>query len=212
MKRVSWKPLARSFFASSAREVAPRLLGHWLIRKTPSGVIGGPIVEVEAYLQNDPACHGFVGPTKRNETMWGPAGYGYVYLIYGYHHCFNTVCQRRGIAEAVLIRAIESECGEEEMLLRRPVGDRRDLTNGPAKLCAALDIDLNLDGADICAASSPVFIARNPRRKSFLEARGPLITTTRIGLSKAADWPLRFYLEKSPFVSRRAFGSRESRT
>ena len=136
--------------------------------------------------------------------MWGPAGHGYVYLIYGYHHCFNAVCQRRGIAEAVLIRAIESEFGEERMLLQRPVQDRRDLTNGPAKLCAALDIDLNLDGADVCSASSAVFVARNPRRKSFLKLRGPVVTTTRIGLSKAAELPLRFYLENSLFVSKRA--------
>ena len=104
---MEFEPFPRKFYAPSAEIVAPQLLGHWLIRQTPLGPCGGPIVETEAYLSNDPACHGSVGRTPRNQSMWGPPGHGYVYLIYGYHYCFNAVCRPAGFAEAVLIRAIE---------------------------------------------------------------------------------------------------------
>ena len=195
--------LPRSFFSASAEKVAPHLLGHWLIRRTSAGLSGGPIVEVEAYLHDDPACHSFGGKSARNRAMWGEPGRAYVYLIYGYHFCFNAVCHEPGVAEAVLVRAIEPEFSETDMLGRRPVPDRRNLTNGPAKLCSALEIDRDLDGADLCEPLSEVFIARNPQVNGFLRRRGPIITTTRIGISKAAQLPLRFYLEKSLFVSKR---------
>jgi DNA-3-methyladenine glycosylase len=196
-------PLPRSFYASTADLVAPKLLGHWLIRNTPKGPSGGPIVEVEAYVTGDPAAHSFIGMTNRNKVMWGPPGHAYVYLIYGYHWCVNAVCLPEGNAEAVLIRALEPLVGEEWMHEQRPVADHRHLTNGPAKLCKALDIDRALDGLDLCNAKSPLFIARNSSLKSFLDERGPLVTTTRIGITKAAERPLRFYLDASPFVSRR---------
>src|SRR5437870_3143652 len=122
-------PLPRSFYQPAADEVAPGLLGHWLIRNTPQGPCGGPIVEVEAYLTNDPACHAFCGRTERNKTMWGAPGHGYVYLIYGYHCCVNAVCQPEGVGEAVLIRALEPEFGENWMHQQRPVADRKHLTN-----------------------------------------------------------------------------------
>jgi DNA-3-methyladenine glycosylase len=86
-----WKALPRQFFEPSAKMVAPRLLGHWLIRRTPQGFSGGPIVETEAYLANDPGSHAFVGMTNRNRIMFGRPGHAYVYLIYGFYHCFNTV-------------------------------------------------------------------------------------------------------------------------
>ena len=103
--------LPQSFYEPSAEVVAPRLLGQWLIRKTPNGFCGGPIVETEAYLIDDPASHGFVGETVRNRVMYGPPGRAYVYLIYGAHFCVNADCQGVGRAEAVLIRAIEAEFG-----------------------------------------------------------------------------------------------------
>lgn len=196
-------PLPQSFYAPTAEIVAPLLLGHWVIRQTPDGLCGGPIVETEAYLINDPACHGAPGETKRNRSMYGAAGRGYVYLIYGFHFCFNTVCRPAGIAEAVLVRAIEPAFGENLMRGHRPVNEAYHLTSGPGKLCAALKIDRALDGVDLCDARSPLFIAKNPARKKFLRERGPLVTTTRIGISKAADLPLRFYLEGSEFISRR---------
>src|SRR5438876_1010972 len=139
-----------SFFEPSAEIVAPRLLGHLLIRNTPDGPCGGPIVETEAYVVNDPACHGYIGQTPRNASMYGPAGRAYVYLIYGFHFCVNTVCCPKGTAEAVLVRAIEPAFGEELMRAHRPVAQRHQLTNGPGKLCAALRIDRKLDGVNIC--------------------------------------------------------------
>jgi DNA-3-methyladenine glycosylase len=135
--------------------------------------------------------------------MFGAPGHGYVYLIYGFYFCMNAVCQPRDVAEAVLIRAVEVGLGEEFMRQRRPVEATRDLTNGPGKLCLAMDIDRGLDGVDLCDAGSPLFIARNPAVEKFRKERGPIVITTRIGLTKAADLALRFYLEDSAFVSKR---------
>jgi len=199
----SFKPLPRRFYEPSAEVVAPALLGHWLIRNTPDGPCGGAIVETEAYLVGDPACHGAPGPTARNRVMFGKPGHAYVYFIYGNYFCVNVVCKPPGVAEAVLIRAVEAALGEESMLKRRPVAEPRDLTNGPGKLCLAMDIDHRLDGADLCDGHSPLFLARNPAVKAFQKKRWPLVTTIRVGLTKAAHLPLRFYLEGSAFVSKR---------
>lgn len=197
-------PLPRTFYEPSAQTVAPELLGHWLIRNTAAGPCGGAIVETEAYLCDDPACHGAPGLTVRNRVMFGPPGHAYVYLIYGYHFCVNAVCQASGVAEAVLIRAIEATLAPETMRRNRSAHKTRDLTNGPAKLCEALAIDRGLDGVDLCDARSPLFIAQNPVVNELRSERGPLVTTTRIGITQAAELPLRFYLEASAFVSRRA--------
>jgi DNA-3-methyladenine glycosylase len=198
-----YKPLSRRFYEPSAKAVAPALLGHWLIRNTANGPCGGPIVETEAYLVGDPACHGAPGPTARNRVMFGAPGHGYVYLIYGFHFCMNAVCRQAGVAEAVLIRAVEVALGEEFMRKRRPVEATRDLTNGPGKLCLAMDIDRSRNGVDLCDAASPLFIARNPAVQKFRRERGPMVTGKRIGLTKAADLALRFYQEGSLFVSQR---------
>ena len=195
--------LPNSFYAPSAESVAPSLLGHWLIRLTPEGPSGGLVVEAEAYLAEDPACHAFRGETPRNRSMFGPPGRAYVYFIYGNHWCFNAVCRPAGVGEAVLVRAIEPCFGLPWMAARRPVVTPRDLTNGPAKLCAALDIDRRLDGANLCDDASPVFIARNPGREEWLRTAGPIVVAARVGISRAADAPLRFYVEGSGFVSRR---------
>jgi DNA-3-methyladenine glycosylase len=206
-----FRPLPRRFYEPSAKAVAPALLGHWLIRNTPEGLCGGPIVETEAYLVGDAACHGAPGPTARNRVMFGLPGHGYVYLIYGFYFCMNAVCQPRGVAEALLIRAVEVALGEEFMRKRRLVDATRDLTNGPGKLCLAMGIDRRLGGVDLCDAKSPLFIARNPAVADFRKERGPMVTTTRIGLTKAAHLPLRFYLEGSLFVSHKRRGSTEIR-
>ena len=196
-------PLPGTFYNPSAEVVARALLGHWLIRNTDGGPCGGAIVETEAYLKDDPAAHAFNGETNRNRVMWGPPGRAYVYFIYGNHWCVNAVCRPVGVAEAVLIRAIEPLVGVELMRARRAVDRAHDLTNGPGKLCAAMDIDRNMNGVDLCDAKSPLFIARNPEIKSFLRERGPMVTTTRIGITRASALPLRFHLEGSPFVSRK---------
>ena len=201
--RVKFSPLPRSFYEPSAEAVAPLLLGRWLVRAHGVGFCGGPIVETEAYLVGDPASHGFVGETARTRIMYGPPGFAYVYFIYGNHWCVNAVCQPPGRAEAVLIRAIEPAEGEVWMRRNRPVEDSLELTNGPGKLCAAMKIAKSLDGADLCDPTSALFIAENPDWAAFRRQRGPVITTTRIGLTKAAHHPLRFYLDSSRFVSRR---------
>lgn len=198
----SLQPLPRDFFVPSAKVVAPKLLGHCLVRRLPEGLSGGLIVEAEAYLQGDPACHAYRGETARNRSMFGPPGHAYLYFIYGNYWCFNVVCGPAGVAEAVLVRALEPVFGTEHLAARRPVERAEDLTNGPAKLCRALDLDRRQDGADLCDPASPVFLAAWPAVKSVRRRRGPLLTTPRIGLTRAADWPLRFCLGGSRFLSR----------
>jgi len=204
---MQFSVLPRSFFEPSAEGVASALLGHWLVRRLADGVCGGPIVEAEAYLEGDPASHGFIGQTARNRTMFGAPGLAYVYFIYGNHSCVNAVCRPAGRPEAVLIRAIEPQWGLELLQRNRPVSSVDNLTSGPGKLCAALGIDRSLDGADLCDPAGGLFIARNPDAAQFIESRGPRIQTTRVGLSKAADRPLRFYLAGSRFVSRKVSAS-----
>src|ERR1700675_134337 len=130
------KPLKRGFFARSVHQVAPDLIGATLL---VNGV-GGIIVEVEAYHHTEPAAHSFNGPTPRNAVMFGPAGFAYVYRSYGIHWCLNVVCEREGIASAVLIRALEPTHGVALRRRRRGVADERALCSGPGKLCEALGV------------------------------------------------------------------------
>jgi DNA-3-methyladenine glycosylase len=197
-------PLPESFYAPSAKTVAPLLLGHYLVRNTPDGPSGGIIVETEAYLAHDPSCHGYKRETLRNRAMYGPPGRAYVYFIYGNHWCFNAVCRPAGVAEAVLVRAIEPVAGLEWMRRNRRVAQPVQLTNGPGKFCAALKIDRTLDTANLCDRKSPVFVGKNRNREQLLNLLGPITTTARIGITKAADWPLRFYLGGSRYVSPRS--------
>jgi len=201
-------PLPRSFYCSAADVVASRLLGHWLIRVTSAGVVGGPIVETEAYLHDDPACHAFRGVTPRNGVMFGPPGHSYVYFIYGVHYCVNAVCQPVGCGEAVLIRAVEATFGSDQLRRCRSVNGLQSLTNGPAKLCQAMAIGRALNGVDLCDRRSPLYIAQNPQWAKFRAERAPLITTTRVGITRGADLPLRFYLSGSEFISRRGLAAK----
>ncbi len=190
------EPLPREFYAPSARTVAPRLLGHYLLRRDGDDLFGGVIVETEAYLRKDPACHGARGQTPRNGVMFGPPGMAYVYFIYGCHFCVNAVCCAEGVAEAVLIRAIVPTRGVERMLRHRAV-PLRSLGNGPGKLCQALSINRQLDGTDLCTLDSPLVIARNPDWRQCRRQHGPLRKSVRIGITRAADLPLRFFLAGS---------------
>jgi DNA-3-methyladenine glycosylase len=194
-------PLPREFFARSATVVARQILGHYLVRRIPGGVAGGLIVETEAYLADDPASHGYKRETPRNRSMYGPPGLAYVYFIYGNHHCFNAVCRAPGVPEAVLVRAIEPVFGLEWMRARRPGINSSHLANGPGKLCAALEIGRDCDGVDLCQSGGAVFLACNPDLARTRRARGPVQVTPRIGISKAADLPLRFLLAGSGSVS-----------
>jgi DNA-3-methyladenine glycosylase len=181
--------IGRDFFARSAHEVAPDLIGVTLL---VDGV-GGPIVEVEAYDQEDPASHGFRGRTARNASMFGPPGHAYVYRSYGIHWCLNFVCDVEGRAEAALIRALAPAQGLEEMRGRRGVLAERALCSGPGKLCQALAITRDYDGL---ALDEPPF--------ALLERDGtPAIATgPRIGITRAVEQSWRYGLAGSPFLSR----------
>ena len=195
-------PLPRSFYLPSAAEVAPLLLGHRLLCRHGRAWSGGIIVETEAYLSDDPASHSFRGETARNRSMWGPPGHAYVYQIYGFHFCFNAVCGPVGLAEAVLVRALEPCLGLPDMRERRGGLDDHQLASGPGKLCAALAIDRQHDGMDLCKLGAALRIAANPERAAYVAELGPIIATPRIGISQAAEWPLRFCLARSPHLSR----------
>lgn len=187
------RPLPRDFFARSVHEVAPELIGVTLL---VDGV-GGPIVELEAYDEDDPASHAFRGPTARNAAMFGPPGHAYVYRSYGVHWCLNLVCQPPGRAEAVLIRALRPERGVERMRARRRRDDDRALCSGPGKLCEALGVTSAHDGLPL---DVPPF-ALLQRTESPAIVTGP-----RIGITRAADRAWRYGLAGSPYLSRRLPG------
>jgi len=170
-------------------EVAPELVGAEIY---VAGV-GGRIVEVEAYDQDDPAAHGFRGRTERNASMFGPPGRAYVYRSYGIHWCLNVVCGDEGSASAVLIRALEPLEGIDAMHERRGVSDLRLLCSGPGRLCQALEITRDHDGL---ALDRPPFELRLRRRPVHVA------TGVRIGITKAADRPWRYGLAGSRFLSR----------
>lgn len=182
--------LGRDFFARSVHEVAPDLIGVTLL----VGGVGGPIVEVEAYDQEDPASHGFRGHTARNASMFGPPGHAYVYRSYGIHWCLNLVCDVPGRAEAVLIRALAPQRGVEEMRARRGVTGERELCSGPGKLCQALGVTREHDG-----------LALDELPFALLEREGtpPIVSGPRIGITRAVEHNWRYGLEGSPFLSRR---------
>jgi DNA-3-methyladenine glycosylase len=182
--------LTRDFFARSVHEVAPELIGAALL---VDGV-GGRIVEVEAYDQDDPASHSFRGPTARTASMFGPAGHAYVYRSYGVHWCLNLVCAPDGRAEAALVRALEPACGLDVMRERRGVDDPRALCSGPGKLCQALGLTRVHDWF---ALDEPPFelLAR--------ESEPELAIGPRIRLTRAVEQPWRYGLAGSPFLSRR---------
>ena len=154
------KRLSRAFFSRSVHEVAPDLIGATLL---VDGV-GGRIVEVEAYHHTDPAAHSFRGPTPRNAVMFGPPGYAYVYRSYGIHWCLNFVCEPKGSASAVLIRAIEPTAGLAAMRRRRGITDERLLCSGPGRLCEALGITDAHNGLALDAPPFELFAAERDGR------------------------------------------------
>jgi DNA-3-methyladenine glycosylase len=179
----------RDFFARSVHEVAPDLVGTTLL---VDGV-GGLVVEVEAYDPEDPASHGFRGPTARNTAMFGPPGHAYVYRSYGVHWCLNLVCEEAGRASAVLVRALEPTQGLEEMRARRGLDDARRLCAGPGRLCQALGVSRDHDGLPL---DEPPFDLL-PRLGEVVVAAGP-----RIGITRAVDLPWRYGVAGSRFLSR----------
>ncbi|MGD9519713.1 MAG: DNA-3-methyladenine glycosylase [Armatimonadota bacterium] len=201
MRQDSPQPLPRSFYIREAPLVAQELLGCLLLRRLDGELVGGVIVETEAYLgEGDPGSHASRGPTQRTAPMWEIGGTAYVYRIYGIHYCLNFVTGLAGIAQAVLVRALEPTYGVDVLRARRGRADLRDLTSGPGKLCQALAVDLSLNRADL--THGDLFVAARPEPSLPI---GPIIATTRIGLPQGQgdDVPLRFYLANSTCVSRR---------
>jgi DNA-3-methyladenine glycosylase len=183
------KRLTKAFFNRSVHEVAPDLIGVTLL----FGGVGGRLVEVEAYHHTDPAAHSYNGPTPRNVVMFGPAGYAYVYRSYGIHWCLNFVCEPKGSAAAVLIRAVEPTVGLPRMRRRRGVPDVRLLCSGPGRVCQALGITRADNGL---ALDEPPF--------ELLARSGDVevVAGPRIGLTKAVEKPWRYGLKDSRFLSK----------
>ena len=194
------RPFPREFYLQDTLTVAQALLGQLVWRRLPSGeVLSGVIVETEGYLTDDPACHAYRGPTPRNRTMFGPPGHAYVYFTYGLHMMLNLVCAPDGVAEAVLIRAIEPVEGVDTMRLHRGgIESVLQLTNGPGKLAQALALTRQGDnGRDVTDPRSDLQILPHAH-PAFA-----VVSTTRIGISQGVDSPWRYYVQGSKWVSRR---------
>ncbi len=196
------RPLARAFFARNPRRVARELLGKVLVRQTKGKRLTARIVEVEAYLgTNDPAAHAAAGHTPRNSVLFGPPGYAYVYFIYGNHYCLNVSCEPEGRAGCVLFRALEPLSGTEEMARARGIEihsdkDLRKLTSGPGRLCEAFGVTRTRDnGGDLTSSGSPLWIGCDGHHTRSV------VLTPRVGITKAAEHPLRYFLAGNPFVS-----------
>jgi DNA-3-methyladenine glycosylase len=204
----SIRPLDRAFFNRDPRPVARELLGKVLVREGLSRLTGR-IVEVEAYLgTDDPAAHSAAGNTARNSVLFGPPGHAYIYFIYGNHYCLNVSCEPAGIAGGVLFRALEPLSGVEVMAKARGLEiksgkDLPKLTSGPGRLCEAFGITRARDnGSDLTSPANRLWIGDDGYRARDIQ------TTPRIGITKAAEMPLRYVLAASPFLSKQITAKR----
>jgi DNA-3-methyladenine glycosylase len=200
-------PLPRAFFNRDPREVSRDLLGKLLIRREGRAKLIGRIVELEAYLgADDPAAHSFAGRTARNAVLFGPPGFAYVYFIYGNHYCLNISCLPDGMPGGILFRALEPLTGIPAMARSRDVtiGNPRDLTRlttGPGRLAEAFGITRDRDnGKDLTSNRSDLYLADDGSPKPRI------LTTPRIGITKAADLALRYIVAGNRFVSGQKLG------
>jgi DNA-3-methyladenine glycosylase len=196
-------PLRRDFYTRDPRIVSRDLLGKVLVRRQERKLLAARIVEVEAYLgKDDPAAHSASGRTARNFVLFGPPGLTYVYFIYGNHYCFNVSCLPDGEAGGVLFRALEPISGIEQMAEARDIAldettDLRKLTSGPGRLAEAFGITRERDNEkDLTSRKSDLFIVDDGFRPQRIEI------TPRIGITKAAEHPLRFFIAGNKFVSK----------
>ncbi len=201
--------LERAFYEEPTLLVARSLLGGLVVRRFADGEIAvGRVVETEAYTVGDPACHAFRGKSRANAAMWGPPGMAYVHINYGLHYCLNAVTAPDGVPEAVLIRAIDpirgaarlfqNYTGQEGVAESDALSDKR-IGAGPGRLTRAMGITkADFDGHDLTDAGSGLFLARVETVSD-----DAVTTTTRIGITKGADFPWRFYVTASRWVSRR---------
>lgn len=194
--------LPREFYDRDPRRVCRDVLGKVLVRNEPRKYLAARIVEVEAYFgKSDGAAHSFAGRTERNAVLFGPPGYAYVYFIYGNHYCLNVSCLPDGVAGGILFRAVEPLEGIEAMAKARRIAlngarDLRNLTSGPGRLAEAFEITRQRDnGKDLASTDSDLFIADDGYRVKRV------LTTPRIGITKAAERPWRYVIAGNPFVS-----------
>jgi DNA-3-methyladenine glycosylase len=188
--------VAESFYRQPALQLAPALLGCTLVHASSAGPTAGIIVETEAYHAGDEASHSFRGQTARNAVMFGPAGRAYIYFSYGVHYCLNVVGEGSTGAEAVLIRALEPTAGMALMEQRRQTTVRLNLCSGPGKLTQAMGIGPAQNGASFTT----------PELQIVAREQTPLILTSpRIGISRAADKPWRFFVANNRYVSKDKF-------
>jgi DNA-3-methyladenine glycosylase len=192
MKNI--RRIRRSELPHDTVALARFLIGKTIVRDLPRGRLSGRIVETEAYLPGDAACHAFIGPTPRNRSLFLDHGHAYVYFVYGAHYMLNVSSELRGIGAGILLRAIEPLEGIEAMKRRRGTSRLLDLARGPGRLAAALRISPRLDGLDLCG-DGPLWLGASVR------PAGPISVSVRIGITKDADRLLRFYERGNPFVS-----------
>lgn len=186
--------LTRSGLPVETIALARFLIGAMIVHDLPEGRVAGRIVETEAYLSDDAASHSFRGETPRNRPMFGERGYAYVYLNYGMYWLFNISSETRGTGAGVLVRAVEPVLGEALMAARRPGKPGAALTNGPGKLTAAMGIGPQHSGGDLCVGG-PLHLAARVR------PAGEICVSTRIGITRSADLPLRFFERDNLYVS-----------
>ena len=186
--------LSRSKLPLDTVLLARYLIGKVVVRETAKGALSGRIVETEAYPIGDAAGHTYRGMTSRNQSLFLSRGHAYVYLAYGTAYMLNVSSEAVGVGAGVLIRALEPLDGIASMRRNRKVQNLRDLTRGPGRLAAALDVDRHLDGIDVCRMG-PLRLARDDR------AAPETGVSERIGLSRETDRLLRFYVRGNPFVS-----------
>ena len=196
VQTASGQPWGLEFYARDTVRVARALLGCMLETRIRGAITAGRIVEVEAYVgPHDPAGHGYGNRrTMRNDRLFGPPGTAYVYFTYGMHWCFNAVTERDGYPAAVLVRALEPVTGIETMKRRRSSPDVRKLCAGPGRLCQALGISGALNGARLDDGRIRILAGDARSRR--------VVTSPRIGITKAMDWPLRFCSRGSAWLSR----------
>ncbi|MGO9402858.1 MAG: DNA-3-methyladenine glycosylase [Terriglobales bacterium] len=197
--------LKAEFFNRDPRQVARALLGKLLLRKTPGEILAGRIVETEAYLgRGDAAAHAAAGRTARNSVLFGPPGHAYVYFIYGNHYCLNVSCLPDGVPGGVLFRALEPVAGIEQMAKARGIelaqgSALKKISSGPGRLSEALGITRERDnGKNLVSARSDLRIVDDGYRVRRV------MVTPRVGIVKAAEQPLRFFIAGNPFVSGRS--------
>jgi DNA-3-methyladenine glycosylase len=194
MENATRRPLTRLELPVDTAALARHLIGKLVVRELPEGVVSGRIVETEAYVFGDAAGHGYRGMTPRNRSLFLERGHAYVYVAYGISNMLNVSSEGPGIGTGVLIRALEPVEGVAIMRANRGVEPLRDLARGPGRLCSALRIDRSLDGLDLCQ-EGPLWLGGDDHEP------GEIGESIRIGISKDADRPLRFFLRGSPFLS-----------